>query len=1370
MASKPITLSQPKSNPVATFSIPGGSIQGSNYNPQQTAPSTVVQNPAPVYAYQPAYNPQPTAANPQPAAQVMPSAAQIAAQAEIMRQQAAAAAAAAREALRVQVQGQVDSKKQNVLAQIKIQLASSAWKGKLSLSKPQKTPNIILPEQTDYQKAYAKAYGQAINDFNKQRQPGKQNFLQKLGDKVTFGQDRRDVAARNYAQQQAEKIMGADFKAYEEKINSYTKKLATVQAAVNKAVDTMSEAEFDKYLAEQQTAIDNEYNSLVSEGASYDGRQAAFGSSSQQPLTSFASKVLSKGVGAVKAFASDKNPIWRGTLGGGWENVPSLVTAPGRVVNWAGNINTKDRTIYQYGGTSFDRSKSGKNAWQASFNQRNVNLKPYVDRPFDAAEAKKMFENKSLVAPQPSPDVVKKYNDAKTEVEKQKILRQAWDDNNKYSRFFNSAAEIGLDPLIGVGAAAKGVKFGAKALGLTDKLSEAARTSKLTGWTFKAADKATAFKTALAETKTAKWLLAEHKTPGQTFADTQQAVRDLSRAQQDVLLKKMQTITEKLKANPEYDLSIFDVLKNLSPKEREVLQRMTGDGKFALRDRLFLVGKNNAAARSKLEAVAKQYTDFTEKMKLSDQVKTTRFGLGKNRVYSPKTAWADHLDNYNFRLFKKGRQVQNGEDFLHGVIDRFFKSNLDQTMVKQGKNASRLKKEFGAVSGEYRQSFDASKAAIAAARSKLNHDTTGVVRWMRNKNGVRSDVSFGRSIFNTAKNVQAAPTQLWKKSVLKYRPAWYVNNELYNTQAAVLAGGWGSLAEKVKMVVSPRYWRKAMQEGSAFRSNIGKEIGHNRFASNQEDWSRVAAGRAAMKKGFTEAQATKRVNKYLFDYKTSNWERPIKAVLPFWAFQKNLGKAAAAMPFDRPGAAIAYNRLDRYQQTQYDQEFAKMVPELTKLGYTAEEISAMKEQNAKYFRGRLKIGSHWITTPFNAFSDKGMTNLGINPFLAAGQEVADSVDSFGQKVKGKESGFLRRILSKFPQAELGRQMWQSHQVNAGKLLPSEKYIGKSGGEGYGLGKEKQGYDPKKPNYVASMDPRRKLGANLLAFAGVPKTMTFDQKGFVKGKMLQKLSGDYFALDTKNMTYDNAEVARQAIFKKYGVTADEFYKGILSKYDTANTTRIKQLKEDAKAANDSLFAEYEKQSVGTRGAWAIQKLAEMNKAGYFGDNPFKYSFVKTLDNPKGWITPDAIQRVKTGQAKKADYQYAVATGDWTKYREKYGSTGKQSPFQYAGKFFKTAESMAKYKEGEFWGKYASATLSERKKLLVDNPQFNTRSGWTASQWTSWKQTEKDKLKKRATGFGNISSFIAQNKSVAEAKSLKFRSTLNKRVKKVAWKLS
>lgn len=1351
-------------------------FQGSTYNPQQTAPGSTIQNTMPASTLQGStYNPQQTVS-----ANILQPA-QIASRIALAQQQAAAAAAQAKALIKVQFQSKLDNKVASNLSIIKAKTSDPNFQVKVRLGKVKQDFKIVQPEMTEYDKAYAAAYRSALDDYEKQRKPGKQNFFSSVLDKVSLGQDRRDISARQYAESQANKLMDTGFKSYEKKINDYNSKLAKAQADVNRALTTMSQADYDLFLKRQQGLIDKEYQSLIAEGAAYDGRIAAYGKNATAPLTSFGAKAIT----SLVKIASDENPIWKYTIGSGDQNKPSLVTAPGRAVNFVNNlIDPKGKKNY-YQGVVKNGIDQGKNAWQATFNQRNFNMA----QPKQVSKEKFLSDlyNK-LHIKESGRSQTQWYN------EKKEQLDTAWSDSNRTAKESNYTAEFLADPLLAVGYGAKGIKAGAKFLAATDL----AKTSRVGNWTAAAAEKlrqsGTLFKSKLAENPAAKWLMAEHQSPADKFFETRQKARDLSRAQQDQFLKQIQVISEKVKANPRYDMSVIDDLKALSPGEREVLQRMTTEGGFAFRDYFSRAGRGMKPWRDKMQSLAKRYTDFTEQMKLSDEVNKTSYGRATKKIYSPRTVWTKDLSEYDFRL-KRAKGVQSGDDFLHGVIDRFFKSNLDEVMAGKHAKYQKYSKQLKDVSANYERSFSDARATVESAQKEYRRGTTGVGGWVRNRKDVRSDVSFGRSVFNTGRNTLTAPTRLWKKSVLKYRPAWTVNNVLYNTQAAVLAGGPRALVEQAKML-NPRYYRRAMEESRPlFGSNLGKEIGGNyrgrnpakrfdskltKFYTGVEDWSRVAAGRAALKKGLTPAQAQKRVNRYLFDYKTRNWERPIKAVVPFWAWNKNLARAAFTMPVDRPLAAMSYNRVDRYQQTQYDAEFEPLRPQLKKLGYSDQEIDGMKEENAKYFRGRLKVGDRWMSTPFNAFSDRGLSQLGINPWLQTAKEVATATDRYDRPLAGKESGFVRRIMSKFPQLELLYGADQKRRVDSGELKPLKNYIGKSGHDGFGLGKQQQGYDPTKPNYVASMDPRTKLGANALSFLGVPGSMQFDKTGFLDRKKLQKVTAEYFKLDTAGLPFDQAEAKRTALFKRYGMSSDEFYNGVLSKYDSENTKQVKQLKRDAAAKNKTLFDEYGRQPQGSRNLWVTSKLRQLNDEGYFNDNPylksFKYATPTTIAKAdRQQLVQSAVKsgdwsayRKKYGLSQKQkDLELAKRTGDWTAYEKNYGTNRKSSPHQFDGKFFKSADSMAKYKEGKFWQEYAHADKASRKKLLAANPQYDRMSQMSPVEWLAYRNARKAELKDRAMGFGNIATLTARNRDLTKPKAARFQAARRYRQKKVVF---
>lgn len=1312
---------------------------GNNYgmqngaSPQTTAPVKYVQNATP---------PKPLQAAPitlqggnaravQPAA----TAAQVAAAAQAVR--IAAAAEVARQN-RQRVQGQVDSKVSANKSALKLKVSTATSQGRIAVGRNYYPGKISVPkyvsDDPEYDKIKEDAKRQAMKLVDGLKSDPSTGGFDRFIDKVTFGADRRASGARKFAEEQANSVADRQVKVYEGKLDAHNKLQSSLQADYEAKKLTLPAAQLNALADSYNAKIAASVSDLKRVEAYTVGTVEGYGLKAEEKLGSKAASAA----GFINRNVIQKatsNPIWKYTLGEGGKNIPSIVTAPSRVINFVGNVNTKDRNIYKYGGETTNRVGSKDNAWQATLNQRNFNIRPVVDKPFNWADVKKEFEKDVLAK--------RKFETLKTDKDKEEYAKKYWENYNRQQRNQNTAQELAADPLnllAGAGAIIKGAK-GGKYLSKVDDLG---RAGKYTSKAFKAFDKVTEtknlFKSKVANNKVIKWLGAEAKTPEEALADAIDIAKKNQGAAQNTLLPRLASIDKKLSAG-KMDFSVFDDFARLTDSEAKILQRMKA-GKLTARDRLMLAGKNNQPIREKLEQLAAKWDDFAENMRTADRVETSRFGKGK-RTYSPSTAWTQgDLKKYNFRLKSKGR-IQSADDFAQGAVDRYIKSDWRKNV----KNANtRLQAERDELVKRY-------------------DDTVGTARADVDKYYQRT-----KSPLNKVRKAIGAPTRIWKKSVLKYRPAWTVNNIAYNEQAGLLAAGAGFAPEQAKML-NPRYARKAFDEiPSEVRTNLAKEIGKsgrlNKFYAGVENNPRVAAFRVLKKKGLSDEAALKRVNKYFFDYKTKNWERPIKAVMPFWQWQKNLTKAAAQMPFDRPAAAIGYNRLDRYQQQAFEKDFETVIPKLKELGYSDSEIEAFKQEQAKYFAGRLKVGSKYVNTPFNAFSEKGLTSMGFNPYLAAAGEAAEGVDSFGRKVKGNEASFIRRLTSKFPQAELGYKRYKGWRVDKGLDKPSEKYIGKEGSEGYGLTKEKQGYDPSKTNYQAGMDPRTKTKQDLSAFLGKPRDLEFDKDKFVQGKKLQKVTAEYFSKSTgwKDMEYDKAEAERKEFFKKYGMTSDDFFKGVLAKYDSDHTKKIKGLKEDAAAKNKSLFDEYAKQPKGTRNLWATEKLRELTKQGYFDDNPFLKSFK--------WVNRDTVLKadkqkavqyaLKTGDwssyrklagtttSKKAlAYRKAKASGDWSEYGKQYGL--KQTPYQFEGKFFKTAASMEKYKEGQFWRKYIDADKTSRKKLLAENPQYNRRGDWTDEQWDTAnlerRAKQLSKLKSYKSSGALVDKYLVSNRASA-----------------------
>ena len=1310
-----------------------GSIQGSSVNPQQTVSVQSVQPAAGTSTYQQTVTPSAVQGGSASAVQRAATAQAVQAAAAAVRVAAERSAAEAAAQRKLQAQKSLETKVSTNKSTIELGVQKAQQRARIRVGggySPQKitVPHFMTPEQEQYQRWTDEGRRQAEKQIQNMLSDPSTDRWSKLVDKVSFGADRRKMNARKYAEQYSKDYADRQVKVYQTKIDAHNKLQASLQADFEKKKLTMGAADLNALVDQYNAKISASAQDLSKMAAITEGMIAGLGEKASMKLTSAPAKFVSKTGSALSWLASDKNPVWRGTLGNGWENVPSIVRAPSRAVNWAANINTKDRTIQQYGGSTIDRSKTGKNAWQATYNQRNLNTKPWVDIKLKQAPKELRDQVRGLIATRKKIGVTDP-----DKLDYDKVLAKRVDSYNRQHRNWNSVAEIAADPLLAVSGAVKNAKW----------IPKIASETKGLGWVNRSADVMKSWQEKLASNKVVKWLNSETKSPGEILRETIDEAKKNQRGLQDSHFSRIRQIDRKI-SNGAVDFGVFDDFATLSDDEAKILQRMV-DGKLTSRDRLLLAGKNYAPIRDRLEGIAQRWQSFAEQMKLSDQVKNTRFGAGK-RTYSPRTTWtAGDRSKYDFRLRSKGK-TQSAEDFAQGAVDRYIASDMGKAS-----KADRAK-----LAAERRRLIAEYDASMAGSRAKV----AKVEKW-------------ANSPLNKARRIAGAPMRLWKKSVLSLRPAWTVNNVGYNTQASVLAAGPRALVEQAKML-NPRYsMRIRANMPHDVYSNLGKEIGQkgrlNRFYSGVENTPRMASYKVLRDRGLSHEEALKRVNRYMLTYNTKNWERPIKSVLPFWSFQKGVTKAAAQMPLDRPAYAIAYNRLDSYQKDAFSRDFDSVAPELKKLGYTDEEIAQFKSSVSERYAGKLKVGGRYFNTPFNAFSNKGLTGFGMNPFIAALSESIDAVDSFGRPISGDEASLLRRLVTKFPQAELGRQAYSAWRVDKGLDKPHQSYIGKEGSQGFGLTKEKQGFDSNKPNYVASMDPRTGLKQDLLAFAGKPRDTAFDKSKFVEAKKLQRVTAEYFSKSEAwdGMDYADAEKQRQVFFKQYGITADEFYKGILAKYDSEHTKKIKALKESAGAQNKALFDEYANVPTGQKNMWATQKLRELNAAGYFDSNPYLKSFKWVNKDSAAKADRQAAWLAHKSSAKSVAYKEAKRTGDWSEYRKKYGDSRKQSPYSFEGKYFKSAESLAKYKAVLFWKQYGDATRDERKKLLADNPQYDTRSDWSPAMWATWKSEQKRKDLTKLRSWGDAAQVMDQKRAESLKQVARFNSKRGQRRKKVAY---
>ena len=1166
-----------------------------------------------------------------------------------------------------------------------------------------------------------------------------------------------DQKAREFADQQLKIQQDQQIKEYDKQLNAFLKTQAAKKAEIE-AKRFSSQAEFDKAVGVFAKWESGEINNLETMRATITGMIEGYTGKSQEESKSW----LAQTGKAIKKNIIDpvtNNGVFKYTLGSGDENIPSVVTAPSRAVNWVGNLFNGGGAKNLQNGTAVQGFEKNKNAWTQTFNQRNFN----IENPSKGKVQGQTFDQWYKTR-----DLSQWKDDLKSgkikEDQVKKLFKKAFDMQNSNDTAANYVTEFFADPLALIpGGKVGGVaEKSAKWLG---KAAEAAKGTKIGGAVFETGAK-------IAESKPLKWLGSEYKNYDTRRSEfIQDEVADIKRKNPLISAKVDEWVQNsgklRAKAKAEISAKVLANYGNLSRVEnRSVQELLRAGGDWSA---VKYVDKFDDAARAKIEGIVANIRANTDDLLTKERAAGINTPQKNNyipqyrRKYSLfsvrdklKRSGDDTPPDWWFTKEQKRQSIQKRSSFVKSLSAREYSSKL-------------ARQDFPLL-----QSIKGGREDIGENIKRIQNvnDHVKKTRWEK----LTSPIS--------------APTRLWKKSVLKYNPAWTVNNVAWNLQAATHAGGAGALLEHAKLLRTKNY-KKALDEvPEALKTSLGREIGTsgrlNKFYDRVENTSRLSAFRAAKAKGLNDDAALKRVNKYMFDYKIKNFERPLKAVLPFYAWNKNLALVSATMPLDRPLAAKGYHEVDQYQQNQFDSEFEKVVPELTKLGYREDEIQKIKQEQAKYFKGRLKVGNKWITTPFNPLSDNELSNVRFNPYLTAGIESGMSEDSFGNKVGGKDASYTSRLKSKFPQYVLGEKAVKSLRVAKGIDTPTKKWIGGAGSEGYGLTKEKQGSDPTKANYDRSLDPRAKLAQDALAFVGVPRSLEFDTGKLVETKKLQKATEAYFSLDTKGMKYEDAVAAQEAVFKKYGMTADDFYKGLLSKYDSANTTRIKGLKESAAKANKSLFDEYAAQPAGTRNVWATNKLRELNAKNYFGDNPFKKSF--------SWINPSSVEKVdkqtlvqdaiksgdwskyrakfglsakqkmyekvsksgdwsewqsKFGRSEKAlARDKAIKSGDWTDYANKYGVSKKVTPYQYDGKYFKTSESMAKYKEGKFWENYAVSSKEERRQLLANNPQYNRRADWTDEQWDQWKAENKIKQVSTARSWGVFAAKQDAAKSKAQ----------------------
>jgi hypothetical protein len=1148
----------------------------------------------------------------------------------------------------------------------------------------------------------------------------------------TFGgQTRRESRTRTGAQKQVAYLGTEQIRKYEDKVKWFQteqgKRIQELEGKKSKGA--LSQEEIDAYTKWEDSEV---YNIRYMDAATK-GLLKGYGSGAKAEITTVPGKVG----GWFKKNVIDGMPgqvaanFFKYTLGSGGERMPSVVTAPARAMNAANNLfASKQDAIVQKDGTT--RTRTG-NAWFDSYNQSNLNGS-YAKTNYETYVRQKYLQTKRGVNTLPAQFKTgaksKQVNFderefAKWEAANRDSLKKEHEKSQATGQAtYNVANDFSLDPLSYLSFGSSTIP---KQAGKLSKFVAPVKGSaaKVGGWFENSQNpvikKATQF---------GKWLGAEHKDVNARRAEfIQQEIDDIA-AKKPLIAKDVAYWNEhknEIKAVEKAKIlqRTAEEYGSLSGADAKTLQRlMRANGDWSA---VKHASKYDAGKREYLEMMAVNLRGHLDKL----QTREIAAGIAtpRRQNYIPQ-----YGRKFGLTVFES--KPNKGGEWWFTQEQRTQKIQSKRKLVKSlaaREYYSRLARQDMPVLRKFR----------------AGHEDLGrnVERIMHVKDHVKE--TKWEKIMRPA----SVPMKVWKQSVLKYRPSWVVNNVAYNTPAAGLAAGLGGITRQAKLIKNANFQRAIETVPEQVRGKVTNEVGAkgklSAFYNRVEDIPRLASFQELKSRGFSDDAALKRVNKYLLNYRTRNIERPIKTLVPFYHFQKGVVKAAATMPLDQPLAAKGYNMLDREQQAAFERDFESMRPELKKQGYTDAEIDTFKKENMPFYGGRMKVGDSYITTPFNVFSNNGMSNIGWNPYLAAAGEFAASRDSYGNPIDQKNS-FIERLTTKFPQAEIASKAAAAYKLNKGDLRPRKGWIAQPGSLGYGMTKEQQGYDPTATNYRESLDPRAKLGQDVAAYFGKPRDIQFDKQRFLETKKVAKVSKEYFALD-RNLSYEERTKQEQALFAKHGMTADEFYNGVLAKNDTEFTKGVKVKRDQARAEYQALNDWYHSLAPGTKNVMATKKLRELVADGYFEKNPFhKYKFdwmtsesvaraEKQLEKIKGgakWVKVGNNMVLKT--QKQLAYEHAKATGDWSAFGDRYGKRTSAKKLAYAkakasGDWseYRAAygdtrkKDTAKQKARAFWIAYGDADKLTRRKMLLDNPEYNTRKDWTDDQWDAEKRSKRAK---------------------------------------------
>lgn len=395
------------------------------------------------------------------------------------------------------------------------------------------------------------------------------------------------------------------------------------------------------------------------------------------------------------------------------------------------------------------------------------------------------------------------------------------------------------------------------------------------------------------------------------------------------------------------------------------------------------------------------------------------------------------------RLGKKGREgqeyqagtrkVNTGQLEKAGAVDRSIEALAAAAQeVTQEVRSNQLVdffekhfavpvKEGEAWNPKLYDAWDPTRSFLLTGKGALGKVEAGAgVQYIVPKGVTRAIHSMSRDFNNPIARGIAKATNPWRAFVLTLSPRWYVNNVLGNMMMSAAEGvklqDWTHAWESYKKKDQAGHWadlpaipghsalsdigepsliqgsiKDAWQNGETRLQKVGnarKQVSHRLRRANEvvDEFARAAAYHHSIRtSGLTGeaavAQAAQRAYEAQVDYGNLSpiEQNIVRAVVPFYAWQKGILKLVSHLPIDHPIAAGLTMQLGEQYENKLKDQFGGMVP----LGYSGlinlPGGGALNTRGANPFQDSLSL----VTPDGIANSMNPFIQLGVRKVLGA---------------------------------------------------------------------------------------------------------------------------------------------------------------------------------------------------------------------------------------------------------------------------------------------------------------------------------------------------------------------------------------------------